>query len=164
MGLCWIGCSSPLRREEILALQWDCVVLDTDAPYIMVRRAWHTESNRPVIMTELKTKAACRDIAIPENLVECLKEAKKVSKSDYVIANPDGEPLSYTQFKRLWQWIVTRTAKPRIAKKKVGGKYVKYILEPKLGEKARNNGHVTYTLDFDVTPHQLTLSVISDKV
>ncbi len=159
-----LGLYAGLRREEILALKWECVVLDTETPYIMVRRAWHTESNRPVIMTELKTKAACRDIAIPENLVECLREAKETSKSDYVVANSDGEPLSYTQFKRLWHWIVTRTAKPRVAKKKVGGKYVKYILEPKLGEKARNNGHVTYTLDFDVTPHQLRHTYITNLI
>jgi integrase len=49
-----------LRREEILVLKWDCVFLDTETPYLPVRRAWHTESNRPVIMTELKTKAASR--------------------------------------------------------------------------------------------------------
>ena len=55
-----LGLYAGLRREEILALKWDCVVLDTDAPYVMVRRAWHTESNRPIIMTELKTKAAKR--------------------------------------------------------------------------------------------------------
>ena len=159
-----LGLYAGLRREEILALQWDCVVLDTDAPYIMVRRAWHTESNRPVIMTELKTKAACRDIAIPENLAECLREAKKTSKSDYVVANRDGEPLSYTQFKRLWQYIVTRTAKPRKAKKKVGDKYVKYMLYPQLGEYARNNGHVQYTLDFEVTPHQLRHTYITNLI
>lgn len=52
-----------------------------------------------------------------------------------MIANRDGDPLSYTQFKRLWQYIVTRTAKPRMARKLVDGKYVKYMLYPKLGEK-----------------------------
>ena len=36
----------------------------------------------------------------------CLKEAKKTSTSDFVVANRDGDPLSYTQFKRLWQYIV----------------------------------------------------------
>lgn len=69
--------------------------LDTEAPYLTVRRAWHTEHNRPVILTELKTKAAERNIPLPDRLAECLKEAKKKSTSDYVIANQDGEPLSY---------------------------------------------------------------------
>jgi len=159
-----IGLYAGLRREEILALKWDCVVLDSDTPYLLVRRAWHTENNRPVIMTELKTKAAKRDIAIPECLAECLREAKKESKSEYVVANSDGEPLSYTQFKQLWRFIVVRTARPRPAKKKVGGKYVKYMLYPQLGEKARNNGHVVYTLDFEVTPHQLRHTYITNLI
>jgi len=159
-----IGLYAGLRREEILALKWDCVVLDSDTPYLLVRRAWHTENNRPVILTELKTKAAKRDIAIPECLAECLREAKKESKSEYVVANNDGEPLSYTQFKQLWRFIVVRTARPRPAKKKVGGKYVKYMLYPQLGEKARNNGHVVYTLDFEVTPHQLRHTYITNLI
>ena len=138
--------------------------LDTDAPYLTVRRAWHTEHNRPVILTELKTKAAERNIPLPDRLAECLREVKKKSTSDYVIANQDGEPLSYTQFKRLWQYIVTRTAKPRIARKLVDGKYVKYMLYPKLGEKARNNGHVVYSLDFDVTPHMLRHTYITNLI
>ena len=57
-----LGLYAGLRREEILALQWDCVFLDEEAPYLSVKRAWHTEHNRPVILTELKTKAAQRDI------------------------------------------------------------------------------------------------------
>ncbi len=159
-----LGLYAGLRREEILALKWDCVYLDTDAPYILVRRAWHTENNRPIILTDLKTKAAKRDIAIPDPLVECLKEAKKTATSEYVIANSEGEPLSYTQFKLLWRYIVVRTAKPRPAKKKVGGKYVKYTLYPVLGEKARNNGQVVYSLDFEVTPHQLRHTYITNLI
>ncbi len=53
-----IGLYSGLRREEALALQWDCVFLDVPTPYISVRRAWRAEHNRPVISTTLKTKAA----------------------------------------------------------------------------------------------------------
>lgn len=96
-----LGLYAGLRREEILGLQWDSVYLDGEAPYLTVRRAWHTEHNRPVILTELKTKAAHRNVPLPDNLLECLKEAKKASTSDYVVANRDGDPLSYTQFKRL---------------------------------------------------------------
>ena len=94
-----IGLYAGLRREEILALQWDSVYLDTDTPYLTVRRAWHTEHNRPVISDELKTKAAGRNIPLPVCLAECLKAAKETSTSEYVVSNRDGEPLSYTQFK-----------------------------------------------------------------
>ena len=93
-----IGLYAGLRREEILALQWDSVYLDTDTPYLTVRRAWHTEHNRPVISDELKTKAAERNIPLPVCLAECLKAAKETSTSEYVVSNRDGEPLSYTQF------------------------------------------------------------------
>ena len=89
-----LGLYSGLRREEILALQWDCVFLDESTPYISVRRAWRTEHNRPVISTVLKTKAAKRDIPIPKCLVDCLREAKTASKSDYVISDSEGQAVS----------------------------------------------------------------------
>lgn len=108
-----LGLYAGLRREEILALKWDSVYLDGNFPYLTVRRAWHTENNRPVILEELKTKAAERNIPLPTCLAECLKETKENSTSEYVVPNRDGDPLSYTQFKRLWQYVVTRTVKER---------------------------------------------------
>lgn len=159
-----IGLYAGLRREEILALQWDSVYLDTDAPYLTVRRAWHTEHNRPVILTELKTKAAERNIPLPDCLAQCLREAKAKSTSEYVVANRDGGPLSYTQFKRLWQYIVTRTTKERCYYRYENGKRVKHTVTPKLGEKAAHNGHVVYSLDFEVTPHQLRHTYITNLI
>ena len=159
-----LGLYAGLRREEILALQWDSVYLDMDAPYLTVRRAWHTEHNKPVILTELKTKAAERNIPLPDCLAECLKEAKKKSTSDYVVANRDGEPLSYTQFKRLWQYIVTRSVKERSYYRYEDGKRVKHTVKPVLGEKAAHNGKVVYSLDFDVTPHMLRHTYITNLI
>lgn len=63
-----------------------------------------------------------------------------------------------------WRFIIVRTAKPRIAKKKVGGKYVKYMLYPELGAMAKNNGKVQYVLDFEVTPHQLRHTYITNLI
>lgn len=159
-----IGLYAGLRREEILALQWDSVYLDTDTPYLTVRQAWHTEHNRPVILTELKTKAAERNIPLPVCLAECLKAAKAISTSDYVVANRDGEPLSYTQFKRLWQYIVTRTVKERSYYRYEDGKRIKHTVTPVLGEKAAHNGRVVYSLDFEVTPHQLRHTYITNLI
>jgi integrase len=159
-----LGLYAGLRREEILALQWDSVYLDTDAPYLTVRRAWHTEHNRPVILMELKTKAAERNIPLPVCLAECLREAKAASTSEYVVANRDGEPLSYTQFKRLWQYIVTRTTKERSYYRYENGKRVKHTVKPVLGEKAAHNGKVIYSLDFEVTPHQLRHTYITNLI
>jgi len=159
-----IGLYAGLRREEILALQWDSVYLDTEAPYLTVRRTWHTEHNRPVILTELKTKASERNIPLPDRLAECLREARSNSTSKYVVANRDGEPLSYTQFKRLWQYIVTRTIKERNYYKYENGVRVKHTVTPKLGEKAAHNGKVVYSLDFEVTPHQLRHTYITNLI
>lgn len=159
-----LGLYAGLRREEILALQWDSVYLDTNAPYLTVRRAWHTEHNRPVILMELKTKAAERNIPLPVCLAECLREAKVASTSEYVVANRDGEPLSYTQFKRLWQYIVTRTTKERSYYRYENGKRVKHMVKPVLGEKAAHNGKVVYSLDFEVTPHQLRHTYITNLI
>ncbi len=159
-----LGLYAGLRREEILGLQWDSVFLDEPSPYLTVQRAWHTEHNRPVIMTELKTKAARRNIPLPDCLADCLREAKETSKSDFVVANSDGEPLSYTQFKRLWTYITTRTAKERSYYRYVDGKRVEHKVYPKLGETAPYNGKVVYSLDFDVTPHQLRHTYITNLI
>lgn len=144
-----------LKRQEML---------DTDTPYLTVRRAWHTEHNRPVISDELKTKAAGRNIPLPVCLAECLKAAKETSTSEYVVSNRDGEPLSYTQFKRLWQYIVTRTVKERSYYRYEDGKRVKHTVTPVLGEKAAHNGKVVYSLDFEVTPHQLRHTYITNLI
>lgn len=159
-----IGLYAGLRREEILGLQWDSVYLDGDAPYISVRRAWHSEHNRPVISTELKTKAARRDIPIPKNLAECLREAKSKSTSDFVVANSEGGPLSYTQFKRVWQYIVTRSTKERTYVRYINGQKIAKTVTPVLGEKAAHNGNVVYSLDFQVTPHQLRHTYITNLI
>ena len=159
-----LGLYAGLRRAEILALQWDSVYLDAEAPYLTVRRAWHTEHNRPIILNELKTNAAARSIPLPDCLAECLREAKANSTSEYVIANSNGEPLSYTQFKRLRQYVTARTTKERSYYKYENGTRVKHIVTPILGETAARNPHVTYSLDFEVTPHQLRHTYITNLI
>ena len=151
-----------MYMEEILALQWDCVFLDEDTPYLSVRRAWRTEHNRPVISTVLKTPAAKRDIPIPKCLVDCLRETKENSISDYVIADSKGEPLAASQFQRVWQYVVVRSTKPRNYYKYVNGQSIKYTVTPTLGMTQKNQPKIRYTLDFDVTPHQLRHTYITN--
>ena len=157
-----IGLYSGLRREEALALQWDCVFLDVPTPYISVQRAWRAEHNRPVISTVLKTKAAKRDIPIPKCLVDCLREAKEKSISDYVIADSEGQPLSYSQFKRVWQYVVVRSTKERTYYKYVNGESIRYTVKPTLGTHQKNNPKIVYSMDFEVTPHQLRYTYITN--
>ena len=157
-----IGYYSGLRREEILGLQWDCVFLDVPTPYISVRRAWRTEHNRPVVSTTLKTPAAKRDVPIPQCLVDCLREAKAKSISAYVIADSKGNPLSDSQFGRVWKHVVVRSTKERTCYKMVNGQRIKYKIHPTLGTHQANNPKIVYAMDFTVTPHQLRHTYITN--
>lgn len=157
-----IGLYAGLRREEILALQWDCVFLDVPNPYISVRRAWRSENNRPVVSTVLKTKAAKRDIPIPKCLVDCLGEVKTSTISDYVIADSNGQPLSYSQFQRVWQYVVVRSTKERVYYKYVNGQGIRCPVKPTLGSHQKNNPKLVYSIDFEVTPHQLRHTYITN--
>ncbi len=159
-----IGLFAGLRREEILALQWDCVFLDVPTPYISVQRAWRTEHNRPVISNILKTPAARRDVPIPKCLADRLREVKENSISQYVIANSSGGPLSNSQFDRLWKYIKVRTAKDRTYYKYVNGQSIKYTVSVELGGSSGNNHNIVYSLDFDVTPHQLRHTYITNII
>ena len=157
-----IGYYSGLRREEILGLQWDCVFLDVPTPYISVRRAWRTEHNRPMVSTTLKTPAAKRDVPIPQCLVDCLREAKAKSISAYVIADSKGNPLSDSQFGRVWKHVVVRSTKERTCYKMVNGQRIKYKIHPTLGTHQANNPKIVYAMDFTVTPHQLRHTYITN--
>ena len=157
-----IGLYSGLRREEILALQWDCVHLDAPTPYISVQRAWRAKTGKPDISTVLKSKAAKRDIPIPNCLVDHLREVKAGSKSRFVIADRNGEPLTYSQFQRVWKYIDVRTAKERTYYKYVNGQQIKCVVNPTLGGHQKNNPNIVYSIDFDVTPHQLRHTYITN--
>ncbi len=159
-----IGLYSGLRREEILELEWDCVSLDEPTSYISVRRTWRTEKNRSIVFTELKTPAARRDVPILRWQVECLREAKGKSISDFVIAYSKGEPLAYSQFQRVWKYIEVRTAKERKYYKYVNGQKVVCTAHPELGSHQPNNPKLVYALDFDVTAHLLRHTYITNLI
>lgn len=159
-----LGLYAGLRREEILALKWDCVFLDEKTPYLSVRRAWHTENGQAVISTELKTPAARRDIPIPPCLVECLRAEKAVSTSDYVVANSKGEPLTKSQFFKRWKYIDVRSTKERHYYRYVNGQAIRCDVQPRLGEHAPNNPKLVYTMDFHVSPHQLRHTYITNLI
>lgn len=159
-----IGLYSGLRREEILGLQWDCVYLDAPTPYIAVRRAWRSVHNRPEVSTVLKSDSAKRDIPIPQCLVECLQRAKEASISDYVIADSQGHPLSYSQFQRLWKYVYVRSTKERTYYQYVNGQSIKRTVTPTPGGHKKNNPKIVYSIDFHVTPHILRHTYITNLI
>lgn len=157
---CMIGLYAGLRTEEILGLKWDCVHLD-EPPHIDVRRASRFKGSKPVVTDRLKSKAARRTIPIPNQLTDCLKAEKANSTSDFVIHAPNGDPLSKTQLRRMWTYIERRRAKERIYYRYADGKKTAFKVEAKLGTKAKRGGY-TYCLDFDVTPHILRHTYITN--
>ena len=153
-----------LRREEILALQWDCVHLDAPAPYISVRRAWRMEGNKLVVNNILKTPAAKRDIPIPDCLVKCLQAEKEKSNSKFVISDSKGNPLRASQYQRLWAYVIVRSTKKRYCYKYVNGQSIKCIVDPLLGKSALSHPNIKHTIDFEVTPHMLRHTYITNLI
>lgn len=154
-----IGLYAGLRREEILGLQWDCVRLDGAAPYISVRRALRWVHNQPVVSGELKSAAARRDVPIPPALVGCLADLQRTATGDYVISSSDGQPWSMTAYRNAWRYITRRQT--GTAKRTERGETV--LREKKLGETVRNS-KVQITIDFDVTPHILRHTYITNLI
>lgn len=66
---------------------------------------------------------------IPKCLVDCRREAKANSISEYVISDSEGQPLSYSQFTRVWQYVVVRSTKERTYYKYVNGQSIKYTVK-----------------------------------
>ena len=161
---CRLGLYAGLRREEALALRWEFVYLDAERPYLKVARAWRISHNRPEVSPILKTAAAHREIPIPPQLSEYLIELKKHTKSEYLIHNKKGEPLSGTQWRNLWQQVVRRTVAPRSYTRYIQGKKTVHTITPTCGAKAAHNPEVQYEIDFKVTPHQLRHTYITNLI
>lgn len=160
-----LGLYAGLRREEILALQWDCVHLDAANPYLEIKRTWRTEANRPQISESTKTKAGKRQIPIPPILLDQLLREKSKSKSDYVIANSAGGPLSQSQWRNLWNLVIKRTTKKRsYTRYKKNHEKVVHTVSPEFGHAAGHNPDVIYSMDFHPTPHQLRRTYITNLI
>ena len=77
-----------------------------------------------------------------------------MSTSEFVIHNSENGPLSETQFRHIWNYVVRRTAKDRVYYRYVGGVKVAYQVEASWAQRQKNST-LTNTIDFDVTPHIL---------
>lgn len=154
--LVMLGLYTGMRRGEICGLRWDCVHLDEKTPYISVRRACRWPDRlHPEISDELKSAAARRDIPIPPQLTEYLREIRpKLPPKDAaklaqmcVFCGEKGAPVSDSTLRRRWETIKTRsTASGR-----------------ELGEKIKNH-KVVVTLDFMPSPHILRHTYITRLV
>ncbi len=65
---------------------------------------------------------------------------------------------------RLWQYIVTRTTKERCYYRYEDGKRVKHTVKPVLGAKGSTQWECGLQSDFEVTPHQLRHTYITNLI
>lgn len=144
-----------MRREEILGLCWDCVVLDGAAPHINVRRTCRWEDNaRPTVRAVLKSDAAWRTIPLPDVLIGSLKaERAKLTEEEKknarlpVLHREDGSHLTYSAFRSQWNAVTVRSTESGRA----------------LGEKVKNHKY-SVTIDFHVRPHILRHTYVTRLV
>ena len=154
---CLLALYAGLRREEICALQWSCVDLDSKAPHIDVRRAcrW-VRNNAPEVSEVLKSSAAWRTIPIPPALADALRSAQEASGSPWVLANSQGGPWSYATLRSAWDSVRARSAGTvtRVRKDPATGELKKVVIEKKIGDRVRNHAALV-SIDFPVSPHIL---------
>ena len=93
-----------------------------------------------------------------------MRKEKEKSISEYVIADKDGQPLSYSQFARIWNYIKIRSTKERTIYKYVNGQAIKKKFKPEPGQRCVNREDIIYSLDFTVTAHQLRHTYITNLI
>ena len=150
-----------LRREEVLGLLWANVALDDKTPHLHVRTALRWEHNQPVVSEILKTDASFRSIPLPPQLADHLRDIRPKeipSDAPYVVG---GEPATASTFRNLWRYITDRQTGPKTYKDPDTKERVTFMRE--LGAKSRG-GDFCYTIDFDVTPHILRHTYITDLI
>ena len=72
------------------------------------------------------------------------------------------EEILALQWDSVYLDVVVRSTKPRNYYKYVNGQSIKYTVTPTLGMTQKNQPQIRYTLDFDVTPHQLRHTYITN--
>jgi integrase len=145
-----LGLYAGLRRGEILGLQW--ADIDFGSNQLHVRHNALLMDGQPTIVSEqLKTQNARRDIPMPSALAGHLRTAEKRSKSPFVVAMRNGDPMSKSAFRALWRIVEVRTVDtakdPKQAKK--------------IGTSPKNHPNVVKSLDFHVSPHVLRHTYIT---
>ena len=70
-------------------------------------------------------------------------------------------PLTKIQFRRLWDLVSKRQAKERVYYRYINGVKTPFKVEAKLGEKSKH-GNCVYSIDFEVTPHILRHTYVSN--
>lgn len=114
-----------MRRGELLALRWGAV--DLDAKVLSVREALEETKEHGIRFKGAKTKAGRRDIALPDIVVDALREHRrqeletrlalglgKLPDDALVFHGLDGAPLSPRAFSAQWGDVAAAIGMPEI--------------------------------------------------
>lgn len=143
-----------LRRGEATGLMWED--LDLDSGILHVRHnAIYFDSAPTQVSTDLKTKAARRDIPLPHMLLAYLRGEKDRSTSEFVISMKTGAPLTKSAFTAMWRIIEMRTVKEELDED------TGEMVMQELGSSPPKHPSVVRSLDFKCTPHLLRHTYIT---
>lgn len=130
-----------LRKGEALGLMWKDIDFERREIHVQRNLVYTVDNKQGILSTEMKTPAANRYVPLAPQLYDALLEAKRHSSSVYVFSMQGGGYLSESSFRRLWGLIDYRT---------IGTEKKRALTER--------------TLDFDVHPHQLRHTCITNWV
>ena len=136
-----MGLKTGLRRGELLGLMWDAI--DLDKGEIKVFRNLVISNGKVFLEDTTKTKSGIRTVPIPPQLLEELKAERAKTNSLFVFHKQNGEMMSHTAFKNLWQKVESRRMNLSTEKKSNRGLQINRII------------------NFDVTPHILRHTYIT---
>lgn len=128
----FIALNTGMRRGEICGLKWDCVDLEKGIIYVRRNLVFNNTSSQ--LNDYLKTDCSIRDVPITPALEAELRKMKAESNSMFVIAKADGQAMTRSSFRSMWECVNRRKTDPT--------------------KKARY-GSVERCIDFEVTPHLL---------
>ena len=95
---------SGLRRGELIALQW--IDINLNDKYIYVNKSAELQTGGCNIKDGGKTDSAVRKVAIPNILVDYLKDIIKNTNPDmfdYVCHKLNGKPHTAASFRKMWE-------------------------------------------------------------
>ena len=134
-------CIAVLDVVKFLALEWSDI--DFINRIIKVSKSLYFKGNAPVIK-EPKSKAGCREVPMPVNVLKLLCKANK--STDRVVSSATGKTLTSIAFRRLWEIVINKLQKPIEKKEEETSK--SEVEKPTDKEKRVN-------MLFEVTPHKL---------
>ena len=102
-----------LRRGELLGIKWSDIDFGSDSIYIQRQI---TRLNGVVQESPLKTKNAYRQIIIPKDIAQLLKEKQKREQdfSEYVFPSPNGGPMCPDAMLKMLHRVLKRAGLPTI--------------------------------------------------